>query len=81
MEFEVKMPRLGEEMVEGAIEEWLKEEGDRVNEGEALLLVETGKAVVEVESEVTGILKKILIPEGTENIPIGEVIAIIEIED
>jgi pyruvate dehydrogenase E2 component (dihydrolipoamide acetyltransferase) len=78
MEVEVLMPRLGDEMVEGMIVEWLKKEGDRVEKGESLLLVETGKATLEVEAEVTGVLKKILVPEKTEHIPIGQVIALIE---
>ncbi len=78
MEVEVLMPRLGDEMVEGMIVEWLKKEGDRVEKGESLLLVETGKATLEVEAEVTGVLKKILVPEGTEHIPIGQAIALIE---
>jgi pyruvate dehydrogenase E2 component (dihydrolipoamide acetyltransferase) len=78
MEVEVFMPRLGDEMVEGAIVEWLKKEGDRVAKGDPLLLVETGKATLEVEAEVAGVVKKILVPEKTEHIPIGQVIAIIE---
>ena len=78
MEVEVFMPRLGDEMVEGAIVEWLKKEGDRVEKGDALLLVETGKATLEVEAEVAGVVKKILVAEKTEHIPIGQVIATIE---
>ena len=78
MEVEVFMPRLGDEMVEGAILEWLKKEGDRVEKGDPLLLVETGKATLEVEAEVAGVVKKILVAEKTEHIPIGQVIAIIE---
>lgn len=78
MEVEVLMPRLGDEMVEGMIVEWLKKEGDRVEKGESLLLVETGKATLEVEAEVAGVVKKILVAEKTEHIPIGQVIAIIE---
>ena len=78
MEVEVFMPRLGDEMVEGAIVEWLKKEGDRVEKGDPLLLVETGKATLEVEAEVAGVVKKILVAEKTEQIPIGQVIAIIE---
>lgn len=77
MEVEVFMPRLGDEMVEGAIVEWLKKEGDRVEKGDPLVLVETGKATLEVEAEVSGMVKKILIAEKTEHIPIGQVIAII----
>jgi len=77
MEVEVFMPRLGDEMVEGAIVEWLKKEGDRVEKGDPLVLVETGKATLEVEAEVSGVVKKILVAEKTEHIPIGQVIAII----
>ena len=80
MEVNVVMPQLGSEMVEGAIVEWLKKEGDRVEKYEPLLLVETGKAVLEVEAEVTGTLKKILVQGKTEHIPIGQVIAVIETE-
>jgi pyruvate/2-oxoglutarate dehydrogenase complex dihydrolipoamide acyltransferase (E2) component len=77
MDVEVTMPRLGEEMTEGTLVEWFKREGEAVREGEALFLVETGKAAIEVEAEVTGTLKKILVPENSENIAIGAVIAII----
>jgi len=79
MEVEVIMPRLGQEMTKGTIVEWCKKEGDRVEEGESLFLVDTEKATLDVESEVTGILKKILIGEN-EEIPVGQVIAIIEME-
>lgn len=78
MEVNVIMPRLGDEMVEGTIVQWLKKEGDRINKWEPLLVVETGKAAIEVEAEETGTLKKILVPEKTEHIPIGQVVAIIE---
>ena len=78
MEVDVKMPRLGEEMIEGTIVEWLKKEGDQVTKDESLLVVDSGKAALEVEAEVSGTLKKILVPADTENIAIGQVIAIIE---
>ena len=51
MEVEVVMPRLGSEMTRGAILEWFKKEGDRVEKHEALFLVDTEKAAIEVESE------------------------------
>lgn len=79
MEVEVVMPRFGSEMTEGTIVEWLKKEGDRIDKGEALCLVDTQKAVLEVESEVSGVLKKILAGEEQE-VPVGEAIAIIETE-
>jgi len=71
------MPMLGEVMEEGRIVAWLKKEGDSVERGENLLEVETDKAVMEVESTVTGVLKKILAPEG-ETVPVNGLLALIE---
>jgi 2-oxoglutarate dehydrogenase E2 component (dihydrolipoamide succinyltransferase) len=73
------MPRLGEEMTKGTIAEWYKKEGDLVYNNEPLFLVETEKANVEVESEITGILKKILVSKN-EEVPVGQAVAIIETE-
>ena len=77
MESEVVMPRFGEEMTQGTIVEWLKKEGEPVREGEVLFLVDTEKATLEVEAEVGGVLKKILVETGKE-IPVGQAVAIIE---
>lgn len=77
MEVEVIMPRLGQEMTKGTIVEWYKKEGDQVEEGEPLFMVDTEKATMDVESEASGVLKKILIGEN-EEVPIGKVVAIIE---
>ena len=77
MEVEVLMPRLGTEMTKGTIVEWLKKEGDRVDMGEALCLVDIEKAVLEIESEAAGVLKKILAGEQQE-ILVGVAIAIME---
>ena len=79
MEVEVVLPRLGSEMTKGTIVEWLKKEGNRVDKDEALCLVDTEKAVLEVESEVAGVLKKILAGEK-QKVPVGGPIAIIETE-
>ena len=79
MEIEVIMPRLGQEMTKGTIIEWYKKEGDRVDKDEALFLVDTEKATIDVESEFAGILKKILVSEN-EEAPVGQVVAIIEKE-
>ena len=79
MEVEVIMPRLGQEMTKGTIIEWYKKEGDQVDKDEALFLVDTEKATIDVESEVAGVLKKILVKE-TEEAPVGQVVAIIEKE-
>jgi len=79
MEVEVIMPRLGQEMTKGTIIEWYKKEGDRVDKEEALFLVDTEKATIDVEAEVAGVLKKILVSEN-EEAPVGQVVAIIEKE-
>ena len=80
MEVEVTMPRLGSEMTRGTIVEWLKKEGDRVNKNEALFVVDTEKAALEVESEVAGTLKKILVSDKKQEVPVGQPVAIIETE-
>lgn len=71
------MPMLGEVMEEGRIVAWLKKEGDSVERGENLLEVETDKAIMEVESTATGVLKKILVAEG-ETVPVNAPLALIE---
>ena len=80
MEVEVTMPQLGSEMTKGTIIEWFKKEGDQVNKDEALFLVDTEKAALEVESEVTGVLKKILVSDKKQEVPVGQAIAVIETE-
>lgn len=60
----VIMPQLGESVVDGTIVKWLKQEGDQVQEYESLLEVETAKVTTEIPSSASGILLKILVPEG-----------------
>jgi len=72
----VIMPKLGFTMTEGTITTWLKAEGEHVKVGEILFEVETDKVVTEVEARVSGILRKILAPEG-KSIKVGDTIAII----
>lgn len=76
MATEVVVPILGFSNEKGKILRWLKSEGDFVKKGEPILELETEKVVTEIESPATGILKKILIPEGIE-VPVLTVIAII----
>lgn len=78
MDVDVVMPRLGSEMVHGNIVEWLKKEGEPVNIGDPLFTVDTEKAVIEVESEVSGTLKKIVVADKDAQIPVGDVVAVIE---
>jgi 2-oxoglutarate dehydrogenase E2 component (dihydrolipoamide succinyltransferase) len=60
----VIMPQLGESVVDGTILKWLKMEGEQVNEFDPLLEVETVKVTSEIPSPATGVLLKILVPEG-----------------
>jgi len=72
----VKMPQLGEFMKEGTIGAWLKREGDEVKEGDPLFELETEKFVEVIKARSSGILRKILVPEGA-TVPVGEKLAII----
>lgn len=74
---EFTMPKLGHLMEEGIIAGWNKKEGDRVEKGELLLNVETDKAVIDVESNVSGVIKKIIVPAG-ETVAVNAPIAIID---
>jgi len=76
MAVEVVLPALGLTVEKGTILQWLKREGDVVTKGESLYEVEADKVTTEVESPASGILKKILIPEGVE-VPILTVVAVI----
>jgi pyruvate dehydrogenase E2 component (dihydrolipoamide acetyltransferase) len=70
------MPKLGMNMTEGTIVSWLVKEGERVAAGQVILAIETDKATQEVESPASGILARILKPEG-ETVPCNMVMAII----
>lgn len=72
----VIMPKLGFNMQEGRIVEWLKQEGEMVQEQEVILRIETDKSVIDVESQVSGVLRKILVGEG-EVVPVTLPIGII----
>lgn len=79
MPTQLLMPRLSQDMESGRIVEWLMKEGDRVERGQSVLLVETDKAEVDVEAPETGLLRRILAPVGTDA-AIGSVLAIISAE-
>lgn len=76
MAIEVVLPMLGITVEKGTIIEWMKKEGDPVEKGEVIFVVEVEKATTEVESPASGILAKILVPIGVE-VPILTVAAII----
>ena len=76
MPTEIKMPQLGESVVEGTITKWLKQEGDSIDEDELLVEVSTDKVDSEVPSSASGTIQEIKVQEG-ETVKVGEVIAII----
>lgn len=73
---EMVMPAMGESVMEGTILQWLKQEGDTIEQEEPLLEVATDKVDTEVPATHTGTLQKILVPEGTV-VEVGKPIAII----
>jgi len=74
MATKVIMPKLGESIVEGTINAWLKQEGEEIEEYEGLLEVETDKVTTEVPSPSDGTVLKILVPEG-ETVDVGRTLA------
>lgn len=73
---EVTMPSMGADMTEGTIAKWLKAEGDAVGRGDKIAEIETDKTVVEMEAYSEGLLRKIVVPEGSM-VDVGTVIAFI----
>ena len=78
MAIELKMPALSPTMEEGTLAKWLKSEGDTIEPGDIIAEIETDKATMEFEAIDEGTLSKILISEGTENVAVGTVIAMLE---
>jgi pyruvate dehydrogenase E2 component (dihydrolipoamide acetyltransferase) len=76
MPSDVVMPKLGLNMTEGLLVEWLKKEGDPVKKGDLLFSVETDKITTEAEANVDGVLAKILVPAG-ETVPVRTVVGLI----
>jgi pyruvate dehydrogenase E1 component subunit beta len=77
MASEVLMPALSPTMTEGKIARWVKNVGEPVHAGDVLAEIETDKATMEVEAVDEGVLAKIVIPEGTDHVPINTPIALI----
>ena len=77
MAIELKMPALSPTMEEGTLAKWLVKEGDTVNAGDVLAEIETDKATMEFEAVDEGKLAKILVPEGTDGVKVGQPIAIL----
>jgi pyruvate dehydrogenase E2 component (dihydrolipoamide acetyltransferase) len=77
MPTELKMPALSPTMEEGTLAKWLVKEGDDVKSGDILAEIETDKATMEFEAVDEGKIAKILVPEGTDGVKVGQPIAIL----
>jgi pyruvate dehydrogenase E2 component (dihydrolipoamide acetyltransferase) len=77
MSIKILMPALSPTMEKGNLTRWLKAEGDSVKSGDVLAEIETDKATMEVEAVDEGTLGKILVPAGTNDVPVNEIIALI----
>ena len=80
MSIEVLMPALSPTMEKGNLSKWLKNEGDTIKPGDVIAEIETDKATMEVEAVDEGVLAKILVPAGTQDVPVNQLIAIIAAE-
>ncbi|MEM8694530.1 MAG: pyruvate dehydrogenase complex E1 component subunit beta [Pseudomonadota bacterium] len=77
MAIELKMPALSPTMEEGTLAKWLVKEGDEISAGDIMAEIETDKATMEFEAVDEGVLAKILVPEGTDEVQVGAVIAML----
>ena len=77
----ILLPALSPTMETGNLVKWLVNEGQTVNSGDIIAEIETDKATMELESPDDGIIEKIVISEGTENIPVNDLIAVLKVED
>ncbi|MEN3384503.1 MAG: hypothetical protein V7608_4547 [Hyphomicrobiales bacterium] len=76
MPINILMPALSPTMEKGNLAKWLKKEGDKVKPGDVLAEIETDKATMEVEAVDEGTLAKIVVPEGTADVPVNQLIAV-----
>ena len=80
MPTDILMPALSPTMEKGNLAKWLKKEGDAIKAGDVIAEIETDKATMEVEAVDEGTLAKIVIPEGTADVPVNELIGLIAAE-
>ncbi|KAJ7581512.1 pyruvate dehydrogenase X component [Mycena floridula] len=73
----LEMPAMSPTMTEGGIASWKKKEGESFSAGDVLLEIETDKATIDVEAQEDGIMGKILLADGTKNVQVGKVIALL----
>jgi pyruvate dehydrogenase E2 component (dihydrolipoamide acetyltransferase) len=77
MPINILMPALSPTMEKGNLAKWLKKEGDAVKPGDVIAEIETDKATMEVEAVDEGTLAKIVVPEGTADVPVNQLIAVL----
>src|SRR5437762_9933153 len=77
MPVNILMPALSPTMEKGNLAKWLKHEGDAVKAGDVIAEIETDKATMEYESIDDGVLAKIVVPEGTQDVPVNQLIAVL----
>ena len=80
MPINILMPALSPTMEKGNLAKWLKKEGDKIKSGDIIAEIETDKATMEVEAVDEGILAKIMVPDGTQDVPVNQIIAMIASE-
>ena len=80
MPINILMPALSPTMEKGNLAKWLKREGDQVKSGDVIAEIETDKATMEVEAADEGTLAKIVVPEGTADVPVNQIIAVLAAE-
>ena len=80
MPVNILMPALSPTMEKGNLARWLKKEGDKVKAGDVIAEIETDKATMEYESIDDGVLAKIVVPEGTQDVPVNQLIAVLAAE-
>ncbi|HEY9538834.1 MAG TPA: biotin/lipoyl-containing protein, partial [Kiloniellaceae bacterium] len=77
MPINILMPALSPTMTEGTLAKWLVKEGDEISSGDVIAEIETDKATMEVEAVEEGKIGKILVAEGTDGVPVNQVIAVL----
>ena len=77
MAIDILMPALSPTMEKGTLSKWLKKEGDAIKSGDVLAEIETDKATMEIEAVDEGVLAKIVVPEGSSDVPVNQVIGLI----
>src|ERR1700738_5445053 len=80
MPINILMPALPPPMEKGNLAKWLKKEGEKVKPGDVIAEIETDKATMDVEAVDEGVLAKIVVPEGTADVPVNKLMAVLASE-